>query len=825
MALAQPAVPSPSTLDWLPYNPNPVIVAPGGIVNRGPGCTQPAANCQQLVATNQGSLSSDRAENGGGNGFYTQDDVTFGAAGTLTSICFWGQYQTSALGGGGTEPAVANEGFDITMYADMGGAPSDGVALTVLYSMRVDTTNGLVRGPANGSVPGYVWTVTLPPDPLRPTGLDVAAGECRWLQINGASFDIDGVTPWPFGSRWRWHTDSAAATSPNRDRVLIQFGHNDPAGSTDTLIDDYLATAAFRVNGFDTAWCFSLATAPNACILPPLPNARCSTAESIAVGGAVTGVGTARGLLLPTPFCGANPVNAPTLWYVVNSATTQTLTAGTCGTQAQTTFDTVLNVYCGTCTGDDHSGLNCVANNDTGPGTPGQPGACDQGTDADAGDPSLVTWVAEAGVNYYIAVYGFQLATGTFQLSVTGAGDTPTVVPCASDQCEIPADLSLTPDMGGAVVTETDPCGANLSTNSACDGAGVMTFNLGDVLSGLSDNVGTLRDFDFWSLNGLVPDTNGDGTTWYTVQFINEFPAITNLFGGSCNPGVDNGTFLGGALLPYCANDNILDVQVTAGGGFRINILPVDFGGVPCDSGDNSYQIKVTLATVGACCVPGAGACFLSVEGACVDVTVGGAYQGDNTTCTPNRCPGACCAADGTCSVLSSADCATAGGTYQGDLSVCAQVICPQPEACCDTAGNCTFVLAAACAGSAQGAGTSCTPNPCPQPNGACCCGSSCVITSPAACSGANRTFGGSGSACTPFSFTAPCCRGNYNKSAPGPGAPGGISVQDIFDFLTGYFSTDACANTNDSAPGPGAPNGVSVQDIFDFLAAYFGGC
>ncbi|MCC6320522.1 MAG: hypothetical protein IT438_05075, partial [Phycisphaerales bacterium] len=73
-----------------------------------------------------------------------------------------------------------------------------------------------------------------------------------------------------------------------------------------------------------------------------------------------------------------------------------------------------------------------------------------------------------------------------------------------------------------------------------------------------------------------------------------------------------------------------------------------------------------------------------------------------------------------------------------------------------------------------------------------------------------------------PFSFTVPCCRGNYNKSAPGPGAPGGVSVQDIFDFLAGYFANDACANANDSV---GPNNGVSVQDIFDFLAAYFGGC
>jgi glucose/arabinose dehydrogenase len=46
----------------------------------------------------------------------------------------------------------------------------------------------------------------------------------------------------------------------------------------------------------------------------------------------------------------------------------------------------------------------------------------------------------------------------------------------------------------------------------------------------------------------------------------------------------------------------------------------------------------------------------------------------------------------------------------------------------------------------------------------------------------------------------------------------GGVSVQDIFDFLAAYFAADPRADFN----GVG---GISVQDIFDFLAAYFAGC
>jgi glucose/arabinose dehydrogenase len=46
----------------------------------------------------------------------------------------------------------------------------------------------------------------------------------------------------------------------------------------------------------------------------------------------------------------------------------------------------------------------------------------------------------------------------------------------------------------------------------------------------------------------------------------------------------------------------------------------------------------------------------------------------------------------------------------------------------------------------------------------------------------------------------------------------GGVSVQDLFDFLDAYFHNDARADVN-------LADGVSVQDVFDFLQAYFLGC
>ena len=54
-------------------------------------------------------------------------------------------------------------------------------------------------------------------------------------------------------------------------------------------------------------------------------------------------------------------------------------------------------------------------------------------------------------------------------------------------------------------------------------------------------------------------------------------------------------------------------------------------------------------------------------------------------------------------------------------------------------------------------------------------------------------------------------CPADFNNS-------GGLSVQDIFDFLGAWFTNSAAADFNHSGA-------VSVQDIFDFLAAWFAGC
>ncbi len=58
---------------------------------------------------------------------------------------------------------------------------------------------------------------------------------------------------------------------------------------------------------------------------------------------------------------------------------------------------------------------------------------------------------------------------------------------------------------------------------------------------------------------------------------------------------------------------------------------------------------------------------------------------------------------------------------------------------------------------------------------------------------------------------TPAVCRADFN-------GVGGVTVQDVFDFLVAYFANQPSADIN----GAG---GVTVQDVFDYLVLYFGGC
>ncbi len=135
------------------------------------------------------------------------------------------------------------------------------------------------------------------------------------------------------------------------------------------------------------------------------------------------------------------------------------------------------------------------------------------------------------------------------------------------------------------------------------------------------------------------------------------------------------------------------------------------------------------------------------------------------------------------------------------------------------TAGTTYYLLVGDWGTSDGGGATSYTITvPGTAANGRCCIGARCAIVTSSGCTAsgsAGAAFTAGASDCNAGGgATTPCCFADYNKA-------GGITVQDIFDFLTDYFT--GSVNANVGGDGTAVP---TVQDIFDFLTAYFaGGC
>ncbi len=719
-------------------------VASGGVpirfAPRGPGngCAIDPTQCQERTTL---AVADPRASNSSfANGFAVADNFQVPAT-TLTSICWWGYYGPANVNG--TPPAAGAEGFRIRIYTNVQGVPPTQVAEIWAGSNFITgpgatagttlTRNAALGVPTGVAVPAgttmFTWTATIPP-------LALAAG-CYWLEISA-----DSVVS--VNQRFRW-IDATNVGGPN-DGVTLQAPAN-PGTYTFNNI----------VNSFDRAFCLGFASptalaTPNCQVPPPALNNTCAAATVVNSLPFNTTGATYRSTFSAVPFCGLNPVNAPVVFYrVVGNGST--FTAASCG--AGTDFDTVINVYCSTVTsgtgaaicGTGNANLRCVASNDDGPAT------C---TGATGAFPSQVSWPTVAGNVYIIALFGFETDIGGFDFSITSDG-TPSGATgvCVSDRCPL--------DNSTITLGEVDACGLGAaSTNSACNGAGVGLFTLGQQFKGTGSNgvvgpaAGNERDFDFWEYNsavgGPLPDNSGgSGTTWLAVSYQSEFPGRFQFHTGPCDPAT-GGTFIGGAFMFYTAlgtpptcQERTIFVPAAAGQGFRLNPFAWDFGGVPCSTGDNDYRVRVDLAPTGACCIP-ATACFITIA----------------------------------------LDCTGQGGTYQGN-----NVACGPTDPCA------------------------------PPPPGVCCRGSTCNATiAPAACVTTGTQWGAffasaSGTCNAAGVNTTPCCYADYDKIGDG------IQVNDIFAYLNDWFASSGFARFG--GDGSGTPD---VNDIFAFLNAWFaGGC
>lgn len=170
----------------------------------------------------------------------------------------------------------------------------------------------------------------------------------------------------------------------------------------------------------------------------------------------------------------------------------------------------------------------------------------------------------------------------------------------------------------------------------------------------------------------------------------------------------------------------------------------------------------------GACCL-GNGTCSFGSPAACT--TAGGTYLGDDTTCAPGTCLGACCFAAG-CLDLSGGQCGVAGGSFRGPGTACATTTCTVTPtgACCHPNETCTVGTSAACGGAGgayQGDNSTCAAVDCTiPPQGACChANETCTVGTATACAGGGGTYQGDDTTCAGVDCSIPatgaCCNPN----------------------------------------------------------------
>jgi hypothetical protein len=591
-------------------------------------CDQPAANCQGFSAA---SALSTAGIGGAGNSdvnFATvADDFFVGAGGSIGSVCFWGRYRIPP-GSGSADQAAATESFRVSYYPTnaAGTGPDTGAALAQFTiggaapspGTTLVRVGGLGNAPltpatssAAGMGPGYAYTASHP-------AVSVAPGTRVWIEIAGASSTPDGST------RFRWMlANQAPGVGVAADgRVSVA-----PAGGVYEAATSATGAMAFCVDS-------GLGASP----LPLAANATCAGAMPVTIGGVTAFDGAlARGGTDDAPYCKSRVVSGPTLWYsVVGDGTT--LTASTCS--GATNFDTVINIYCGPCGPGmgGAGGLNCVASNDSGP-----PSCLDSGP----GDASSVRFGAGLGVEYKVAVFGYQGASGSFALSITSDGaSAPGAGACASDRCPLTGAIGALPASSG----EIEACGG-ADVNASCASAGVGTLGLGQSRFGSISGA----DADTWELSPALGPW-----AWARLTLNVEFPAMFMVRTGACSgtgtPTDGLMTSMGAAAEPagYCVSTERL-VQADATG--RLRVLITGQGTAPACGSGNAYVLRLESVVTGACCAPGQ-ACAVMPPAACGDA--GGAYLGDMATCSvpsgrPDLCAAALCCKGSTCAVVDKA--------------------------------------------------------------------------------------------------------------------------------------------------------------------------
>lgn len=220
--------------------------------------------------------------------------------------------------------------------------------------------------------------------------------------------------------------------------------------------------------------------------------------------------------------------------------------------------------------------------------------------------------------------------------------------------------IPLTATLSSGMATATFGPSGHLFVSHVMDGQPgyISEYDIPDLASGTwlgvfatqtvpGSGSGAAREIIFKPLLG---DANGD---W--DRDLADFAALQRAFGG---PGVTP------------ANYNDLTFDFDRDGDVDADDFP--------EFAKRMTPPKDWSAPTGPCCLPDGGCTENTTARECV-VDLGGSWLGSAATCADD-CPafGACCdPIDGSCSVLTEAQCAAYDGTYQGDATTCGVDACP----------------------------------------------------------------------------------------------------------------------------------------------------
>ncbi|MEE2906560.1 MAG: hypothetical protein VX527_01885 [Planctomycetota bacterium] len=430
---------------------------------------------------------------------------------------------------------------------------------------------------------------------------------------------------------------------------------------------------------------------------------------------------------------------SPDQWFVWTAPSSGSANFSTCDAGS---YDTSMVLY----EGSSCNSLSQVACNGD---SAGGDGSCQEYY-------SEIDYSVNGGQTYYIRIGGWQAATGSGTLTISGdfSGD-PTGGCCVGTDCTVGTadDCNAA---GGSYLGDGTNCAGN-----PCDGGGgggevyldisgidsvdgfespnnetrSVTVPAGSSITGVGwDNV-TLSAYDpsWGSEAGIMFFWESDGEP---------FAGYITIFPDDGAPG-DYGPATG-------FDDLTVDWNFTdADGEIQIEFFETydDAEGV-VDATWTDGSIYVVYDgggggdPTGACCI--GSNCTVDNEAACN--ANGGDYQGNDTSCANNPCDqppatGACCIGN-SCSELTSDECNNAGGDYYGDGSNCANVSCEEPPAigACCLGDNCFAATADDCGiagGTYQGDDTNCADVDCGgggNSTGGCCTGTSCVVVTAGEC-------------------------------------------------------------------------------------------